>query len=101
MGHETPTEPGGYPLRAVKKNKPWWAVALLSGFGAGVALAGALGLSSMQAHGQEQPPVRSGGMSLPPGSISLDQRLVNIETALKALTDEVTAVKLRLPPKKP
>jgi hypothetical protein len=85
---------------SLSAKKPWWAVALLSGFGAGLALAGALGLPSMQAHGQEPPPVRSSSVTLPPGSISLDDRLRSIEGSLKALSEDMADVKARLPPRK-
>lgn len=95
---ELKTEPGWKPAR---ERRPWWAAALVGGFGAGVALAGALGLSSMQAHGQESPPVRSSGISLPPGTLSLDERLNRIETHLVALGTELTEIKQRLPPKRP
>lgn len=66
-----------------------------------MALAGALGVSSMQAHGQEAPPLRSSTISLPPGTLSLDERLNRIETHLVTLTNEMAEIKQRLPPHRP
>jgi hypothetical protein len=95
----SPTEPH-FPLPR-KEKRPWWAAALVGGFGAGVALAGAMGLSSMQARGSEPVPVRTSSASLPPGSISLDERLRNMETTLNTLVLEVGDLKARLPPRRP
>lgn len=47
---ESKTEPA-YALPRSKR--PWWAYALVSGLGAGVSIAAALGLSTTPARGQE------------------------------------------------
>lgn len=48
--------------KAAREKPPWWAVALVSGLGAGAAIVAALGLSSTSAHG-EQASVRTSGIS--------------------------------------
>lgn len=104
--HELKTEPA-FPLPRSPK-RPWWLAALLTGIGIGVGGVAALGLSGAAAHGQEPRVATSATVTLPPGSISLDQRLVNIESAqlgfTRALNDvqsELKEVKDRLPPKRP
>jgi hypothetical protein len=100
MGHETPTIPN-YPLRAAKEKngKPWWAAALIGGIGTGLAIAGALGLGSAPARGSEPKVVQTA--VLPPGALSLDDRLKGIEGTLTTLVNEMAEMKARLPPKRP
>jgi hypothetical protein len=85
--------------------RPWYLVALATGFGIGAGTVVTLGLAgSAPARGNE-PKVATSGISapatLPPGSISLDERLRSMESTLKTLSDDMIEVKQRLPPKKP
>lgn len=97
VAHELDTEPA-YKLPR-KKQRPWWAAALIGGIGIGLTIVAALGLGGASAHGEQS--IRTSGVSLPPGTISLDDRLHNIETTLTKLSDDMLEVKQRLPPKKP
>lgn len=62
--------------------KPWYAAAIAGGFGAVLGVATLLGISpSTSAHGEQ----RVAAAGLAPGSISLDERLSRIESAIEKL----------------
>lgn len=102
---ELKTEPGWKPAPLpgwqVGRKRPWWASALIGGLSAGAGIAGSLYLAGTQARGGEPPQQKQAGFALPPGSISLDERLRNMESTLKTLSDDMVEVKQRLPPKRP
>lgn len=81
--------------------RPWWGVAFATGLGIGAGVVAALGLGASQARGVEPKVATTSVVSLPPGAVSLDDRLRGIETSLKTLSDDMVEVKQRLPPKKP
>jgi len=78
--------------------RPWWLAALISGVGIGAGAVVALGFGPAAAR-SATPAVVTSSMALPPGTISLDERLRNIEDALKTLQTDMTEVKQRLPKK--
>jgi hypothetical protein len=57
---ELKTEPA---FALPRGRRPWWAVALITGAGAGAAIVAALGLASMQGRAAEPPPVRTSGVA--------------------------------------
>lgn len=66
---------------AESTRKPWYAAAIAGGFGAVLGVATLLGLPSASAHGE--PRIATSGLA--PGSISLDERLSRIESAIEKL----------------
>jgi hypothetical protein len=118
--HDSDTEPA-YPLARTRPSpaaakRPWWLTALVSGFGMGAGAVLALGLGgAFSSHGDARGSERGAEVrtsavvqTLPPGSISLDERLRNIETTLASQSTTLTSVvtelrdvKSRLPPKRP
>lgn len=80
-----------------EKRQPWWAKALLAGIGFGLTLLAGLGLVGAPASGAQQHPVVATSTIAPPGSLSLDERLNRIETALGTMRDEVAEMRAHLP----
>jgi hypothetical protein len=81
---------------AGESRRPWWLAALATGVGIGAGAIVALGFGPASAR---TVPIATSSMALPPGTISLDERLRNIEDALRSLQTDMTEVKQRLPKK--
>jgi hypothetical protein len=88
----SPTEPA-YPLPR-KEKRPWWAVALVTGVGVGVALAGAMGLSAATAaHGETPPHVSLAGIAQQDESAAWRARM---EQKLNELGERMARIEGRL-----
>lgn len=94
-GPEMPIIPGFQS----EKKRPWWAAALLGGVGIGLTLLFGLGFAGRSAEGAQHAPVNTSGTVAPPGTLSLDERLNRIETALGLVKDEVAELRAHLPKK--
>lgn len=80
--------------------RPWYVAVVLGGLSAGTALAAAMGLAGTSAQGREPRSTASATASVPPGSLSLDERLNRIENALQVVKDEVAELRVSLPKKR-
>lgn len=88
---ELKTEPGWRPPRTAR---PWWAVALVTGIGAGVAIAAALGLSAMP-NARGETPVRTAGMAVPTQE-DRDARLSRIESKVDEALQRIAHIEGRM-----